>query len=143
MESPSKQKQQPSENGASGASGGGGASGVGEEKVGSGGSGGGGYVVKSEESLEERLSVERSDDLAGGHRFQGLVTMAIEEDRQKEEEGSSSPEVTQKLLDIEPPVSVRSQCSSAVSVVSVVSFRVSVHLSVPLPSSGVSVCLFI
>ena len=101
IESPTKQKPAPSsENGAG--SGGGGAEEV-PTKVG-GASTAPPATVKMEESFEERLGVEGGGASVGdgGIRFQGLIN--LEERECLKQEGSTSPEGAQNLLDIEPPV---------------------------------------
>lgn len=105
IESPTKQKPaQSSENGT-------GNGGGGTEEVptkGGGASAAPPATVKLEESFEERLGVEgggvsTGDGGAMGTRFQGLVN--LEERESLKQEGSTSPEGAQNLLDIEPPVS--------------------------------------
>ena len=103
VESPSKQRRSSEEGGGAGGGGkvkteegpeggerggGGGGGGGGEKGVEDGGGGVGGTVVM-------------------GTRFQGLVNMVGGGggDRSKEGNGSTSPEATQNLLDIEPAVS--------------------------------------
>lgn len=93
VESPSKQKQSQNSDGGRGN----------EEETGKTG-----YGVKTEDALE-RLEAERTDEsMTMGTRFQGLVSM---EGERLKEEGSTSPEGTQNLLDIEPPVSGRTKYS--------------------------------